>query len=183
MSSRRGEGSVHRRQLFDELYAEQHAALHAFFLARTSDRETALDLLQELFLRAWRNLASLDALPPARRPLWLFSVARNLVVDHYRTRGSREAAYSRFERFTPPAHADAAEDEAIVADQLRLLDAAIWRLPDELRDPLVLHVLGACSSAQIGELLGRPAGTVRYHLAQARQRLAAELQLAHAEDS
>jgi DNA-directed RNA polymerase specialized sigma24 family protein len=41
----------------------------------------------------------------------------------------------------------------------------------------VLQVLGNRTSAEIGELLGRPAGTVRYQIAQARRRLADELQV------
>src|SRR5215204_1724091 len=121
-----------REQCFDELYAAHHAALHAFFLARTSDPDAALDLLQELFLRAWRSLSSIEALPRKRQPFWLYSVARNLVVDHYRARGAREAAQLKLERFSPPDHVAAAEDEVVDAEQLRRLDVAIWRLPDDL---------------------------------------------------
>ena len=164
-----------REQRFDELYAAHHAALHAFFLARTSDPEAALDLLQELFLRAWRSLSSIEALPRERQPFWLYSVARNLVVDHYRARGAREAAQLKLERFAPPDHVAAAEDEVVSAEQLRRLDAAIWRLPDDLRQVLLLQAVGECNSTQIGEMLGQPAGTVRYHLAEARRRLAADL--------
>src|SRR5688572_15382660 len=166
-----------RVQLFDALYDAHRTALHAYLLARCGDPDTAQDLLQELFLRAWRSLGSIGALPPERRQYWLFSVARNLVVDHYRGRGVRDAAQQRLEMDSPPRLADAAESDAIQADQLRRLDAAIWRLPTELREVLVLNVLGERTSADIGELLGRPAGTVRYQLAQARRRLAADLGL------
>jgi RNA polymerase sigma-70 factor (ECF subfamily) len=164
-----------RERRFDELYVDHRDALHAFFLGRTSDPEAALDLLQELFLRAWRSLSSIDALPPERRPFWLYSVARNLVVDHYRARGARDAVQQRLERFSSPEHARAAEAEAVSAERLRRLDAAIWRLPDDERLALVLQLVGDCNSTQIGELLGQPPGTVRYHLAQARRRLSAEL--------
>src|SRR5215207_75453 len=144
-----------RQRRFDELYAEHRAALHAFFLGRTSDAETALDLLQELFLRTWRSMSSLEALPVERRRYWLFSIARNLVVDHYRARGAREAAELKLERFPSPEHAEAAEAEAVTAEQLRRLDAAIWRLPDVLRTVLVLQAVGECNSTEIGELVGQ----------------------------
>src|SRR5262245_22043045 len=88
-----------RERRFDEVYAAHRDALHAFFLGRTGDPETALDLLQELFLRVWRSLSSIDALPPERQPFWMYSVARNLVVDHYRARGVREAAQAKLQRF------------------------------------------------------------------------------------
>src|SRR5688572_12314816 len=155
-----------RVQLFDALYDAHRTALHAYLLGRCGDPEQAQDLLQELFLRAWRNLGSIEALPPERRQYWLFSVARNLVVDHYRGRGARDAAQQRLEMESPTMLADAAESEAIQASQLRRLDAAIWRLPTELREVLVLNVLGDRSSSEIGSLLGRPAGTVRYQLSE-----------------
>jgi RNA polymerase sigma-70 factor (ECF subfamily) len=59
--------------------------------------------------------------------------------------------------------------------ELRLVDEAIRRLPEPLRTVLVLQVLDERTSAEIGELLGRPAGTVRYQISQARKRLAEEL--------
>src|SRR5436189_6313247 len=90
-------------RLFDDLYEEHRVALHAFFLGRTGDPELALDLLQEVFLRAWRSLQTLDALPPERRHHWLYAVARNLVGDVYRARGSGQAAYERLQRLSLPA--------------------------------------------------------------------------------
>ena len=79
--------------LFDALYDEHRRAVHAYFLGKTGDTELALDLVQELFLRVWRSLAILAAVPADRRKYWLFSAARNLVVDQYRARASREAAH------------------------------------------------------------------------------------------
>ena len=60
------------------------------------------------------------------------------------------------------------------------MDLAIRQLPEDLRTVLVLHLLGEATSAQIGELLGRPPGTVRYQLAEARHRLAQDLRLLEA---
>jgi RNA polymerase sigma-70 factor (ECF subfamily) len=161
---------------FDELYAEHHATLHAYFLGRTGDQELALDLLQELFLRAWRSIQSLEALPPERHVYWLYSVARNLVVDAYRRRAAADAAQQRL-RHAPVEFASAPEADAVRNEQTAELDAAIRRLPDDLREVLVLQVVGERTSTQIGEIVGRPAGTVRYQLAQARRLLATELRL------
>jgi RNA polymerase sigma factor (sigma-70 family) len=166
-----------RRQRFDELYVEHHAALHAFFFARTGDVELAQDLLQELFVRAWRSIASVEALPAERRRFWLYSVARNLVVDAYRRRGAGQAAHERLQRLTLPGHVDAAEHLAVEGEAQAELDAAIRALPRDLREVLVLNVLGQNTSAEIGEIVGRPAGTVRYQLAQARRLLADTLRL------
>ncbi len=161
--------------LFDDLYALHRTTLHAYFLGRTGDPELALDLLQELFVRAWRSIQTLEALPAERRHHWLFAIARNLVVDTYRKRGAGQAAHERLQRLAAPEHVEAAERGALEREQLAELHAAIRQLPDDLRVVLVLQVLGERTSGEIGEILGRPAGTVRYQLAQARRRLANEL--------
>lgn len=168
-----------REALFDGLYDDHRQALHAFFLGRTSDPELALDLLQEAFTRAWRSLDTLLPLPSERRRAWLFAVARNLVIDQYRGRAVRTAAHDAL-----VAAADAAEhvadgpEVAVERDQeLQRVDRAIRRLPEHLRTVLVLQVLGERTSAEIGEMLDRPAGTVRYQLSHARKRLAEELRL------
>src|SRR2546423_9866035 len=93
-----------RRQHFDDLYAQHHTALHALFFAKTGDSELALDLLQELFLRVWRSVETIEALPAERRHFWLYSVARNLVVDTYRRRGTAQTAEERLQRLTQVSH-------------------------------------------------------------------------------
>ncbi len=167
-----------REARFDALYEEHRQALHALFLGRTSDPDLALDLLQEAFVRAWRNIDLLLALPLGRQRAWLFTIARNLVVDHYRSRAARGAAHDALiASTTPEDQLSEGPETAIERDhETRLIDAALRRLPDDLRIVLVLQVLGERTSAEIGELIDRPAGTVRYQLTRARKRLAEEIQ-------
>jgi RNA polymerase sigma-70 factor (ECF subfamily) len=171
--------SDERGALFDRLYEQHRQALHAFFLGRTGDPELALDLLQEAFVRAWRNLELLLALPSSRQRAWLFTAARNLVVDQYRSRVARSAAHDALIASTTPDDqlSDGPETTVERDRDLRLVDEAIRRLPDDLRTVLVLQVLGEKTSGEIGELLDRPAGTVRYQLSRARKRLADEIRL------
>ena len=67
-----------REALFDGLYEAHRQSLHAYLLGRTSDAELALDLLQEAFVRAWRNLDAVTVLPEHRQRAWLFATGRNL---------------------------------------------------------------------------------------------------------
>lgn len=166
-------------RVFDALYAAHHQTLHAYFLGRTGDAELALDLLQDTFVRVWRNVANLEDLAPERQRAWVFAVARNLVIDEYRASATRRGAGEALAREAVVAGCTSAPADAAIVqrEQLRALDAAIRRLPWELRTVLVLQVVGERSSAEIGELLARPAGTVRYQLAEARRRLPRELHL------
>ena len=173
-------GRFDRLELFDVIYRANAAAVYDYLVGRTSDVEVARDLLQETCIRLWRGVAELGDLTSQRQRAWLFTVARNLVVDFYRSRASAAAARDALGQQALAAHdaiAPAAETDAISRSELERVDAAIARLPESLRMVLVLQVLGERTSAEIGDLLGRPAGTVRYQLAQARRRLADELQL------
>jgi RNA polymerase sigma-70 factor (ECF subfamily) len=163
--------------VFDGLYTAHSQTLHAYLLGRTADPEQALDLLQDVFVRAWRNLATLEDLPLERQRAWLVAVGRNLAVDHYRAQATRQAASDALARALDASTAAPAEAEVVEREQLARLDAAIWRLPEDLRIVLVLQVVDGRTSTEIGELLDRPAGTVRYQLAQARRRLARDLGL------
>jgi RNA polymerase sigma-70 factor (ECF subfamily) len=166
--------------LFDRLYEAHSRALYAYFLGGVGDRDLAADLLQETFVRVWRHINDLHRIPGERQPFWLFAVARNLLTDHRRRKAPSEcrAAYKEAAAARPPDDPAADPVRALeVKEDARAVDAAVARLPGELRVVLALHLLTGLTSAQIGQLLGRPAGTVRYQIARARRRLAEDLGL------
>lgn len=158
------------QELFDEAYTAHNRAVYAYLLGRTSNDNTAEDLLQEVFLRVWRHIDKLRTISSERRPFWIFSIARNIVTDYYRQR----AVIERSETAMP----DAEVRDPKLPDPYRELEAeessteinvAISNLPDDLRTALVMHAMGEMTSAEIGKILGKPAGTVRYMLSQARR--------------
>ncbi|MBI3971157.1 MAG: RNA polymerase sigma factor [Chloroflexi bacterium] len=164
---------------FSWLYEVHHRAIYAYLFGRTGNRETALDLLQDTFVRVWCNLSQICNVAPHRQRAWIFAVARNLVTDAYRRNAAQAAAYQAFAQHAE-WEVDPRDEPAMrleEEEQLQMLDRAIRRLPEEHRTVLLLQALGGLSSAEIGELLGRPAGTVRYQLARARRQLAATVRL------
>ena len=79
--------SDHEVALMQQLHDEHAAALWHHCLRLTGwDRPRAEDLVQDTLLRAWRHRAVLDNPPTAVRA-WLFTVARNIVIDEWRSRG------------------------------------------------------------------------------------------------
>ena len=72
--------------LMQHLHDEHADALWGYCLRLTNrDRARAEDVVQETLLRAWRHRSVLDKPRPAVRS-WLFTVARNIVIDEWRTR-------------------------------------------------------------------------------------------------
>ncbi len=164
------------REQFDALYEAHLQPVHAYLVARTRDAEVARDLAQETFLRAWRNIAEVGALEPGRQRAWLVAVARNLVIDRGRRVRSERAATERMGRLSEPAAAADPADQAQLARDVAAVDRAIASLPEDQRVLLSLQVMGGLTSAEIGDLLGEPAGTVRYRLNQLRGHLRAALE-------
>lgn len=166
--------------LFGRIFEEHRHAVHAFLLGRTGDREAAADLLQETFLRAWRRLPELRELPAERQRAWIFTVARNLVIDTYRARATRSATEDALRReaaHEPVAGYDDPEARAVLSERVAALDKAIRDLPEQLRTVLTMHTVGGLNSGQISGIVGVPPGTVRYRLSLARRQLAAALGL------
>ena len=154
-----------------QLHDEHAAALWAFCLHLTgNDRPHAEDVAQETLLRAWRNASVLEESRGSVRS-WLFTVARNIVIDEWRTRrSSRE-----FPTDDPPVD-DASVDGTdelllswVVADALSTLSA-------EHRAVLVECYYRGRSVAEAARRLEIPEGTVksRTHYALRALRLARE---------
>jgi RNA polymerase sigma-70 factor, ECF subfamily len=162
---------------FVDLYEQHRRGVHAFLVAKTSDPEAARDLLQETFLRLWRRLDEVVGLDQGRQRAWLFTVARNLVIDRYRSRATRDATVAALARQTRGAQACApdAAQRVELRDQLAMLEQAIAVLPEEQRVILTMTAVAGMTSQQVGQALGLPPGTVRYRLHQARTRLARRL--------
>ena len=144
-------------QLLRALHDEHAAALWRYTLRLCGDRQLAEDIVQETLLRAWRRPAVLDQSETSARA-WLFTVARNLVVDHFRS------ARVRHELGTadPP---DRGIDDGIDAQLDRWLVAdAIERLSVDHRTVIVLAYYRGQSIAQIAETLELAPGTVKSRL-------------------
>lgn len=159
---------------FGRLYEANRTALHAYFVGRTVDRWLAADLMQEVFTRAWQRLPELLDRPSDGQRAWLFTVARNLSIDTFRSARSRaETAAALADE--PAARSPSAATAVVAAERLAIVSEAIGRLPEHQRTVLAMAAAGELTSAEIGSVLGVPAGTVRYRLSEARRTLAAAL--------
>ncbi|OLR93263.1 RNA polymerase sigma factor [Actinokineospora bangkokensis] len=88
--------AVERAAAVAVLYAEHRRSVHRYLRSRVRDDGLADDLASEVFVRALRRRT---AVPPADEALpWLFTIAKNLVVDHYRSaRHRREVTTAAFD--------------------------------------------------------------------------------------
>ncbi len=157
--------------LMQALHDEHAAALWGYCVRLTgNDRARAEDVVQETLLRAWRHSSVLDGSRGSVRA-WLFTVARNIVVDEWRSRRSHPELMVA----DPPE----APDPGDHTDQLLLswvVAEAIGKLSPEHRAVLVECYYRGVSVAEASRRLGVPEGTVksRTHYALRALRLALE---------
>jgi RNA polymerase sigma-70 factor (ECF subfamily) len=157
---------------FDELYAHHRAPVWRYIRRTVKDAAATDDVFQECWSRV---IAYRDSYrPEARFATWLFRIAHNCCMDHWRKSGRREAR----ETADDDAVALAADEPsagplvAALADEARTrLAAALERLPPEQLAAFLLYVEGGLSVAEIGKTTGVNAETAKSRLRYAVARL------------
>ncbi|WP_433545266.1 sigma-70 family RNA polymerase sigma factor [Streptomyces sp. CA-294286] len=135
---------------------EQYGSLLVRYAARLLDGDwhKAEDILQETAARAWKNARYLRPRGEQIRP-WLYTVARNLVIDHLRTRQIRPL------ELMPVEDLDASWDSTESTLTAYALLRALRELTEQQRTVIRLMYYLECSVAQAAEHLGVPPGTVK----------------------
>jgi RNA polymerase sigma-70 factor (ECF subfamily) len=160
---------------FDEIVERHKGAVFRAALAALRNREDAEDVTQETFITAYRKLDTFRGESQLRT--WLSRIAWNRSMDH-RRRG-------RFRSFLHLDEPDAVELPSLDADPERSTLAAsaharvrreIDRLPENLRDTLLLASAGDLDYASIAEMLGVREGTVKSRVFEARAMVRLALQ-------
>jgi RNA polymerase sigma-70 factor (ECF subfamily) len=142
-------------ELMQALHDEHGPALWGYCLRLThGDRAHAEDIVQETLLRAWRNPRVLDQSQGSARG-WLFTVARHLVIDEWRSGRSRVELPAAEPPEVPEGdHTDQLLQSWLVAD-------ALSHLSEDHRAVLVECFYRGRSVADAARRLGIPEGTVK----------------------
>jgi RNA polymerase sigma-70 factor (ECF subfamily) len=174
-----GSGDV---RAFERLYARHKGPTYRYFLRHTGDRAVAEELHQDLWLRIVRTRTSYRA--DARFATWLYTLARNRLVDHWRRRdGALFEPFDESAEGEPEPGAATGADESLdpmlsasSAETGARLVAALAGIPAPQRDAFLLHVEAGLTLAEIASLAGVSAETVKTRLRYAYRRLRAALE-------
>jgi RNA polymerase sigma-70 factor (ECF subfamily) len=151
---------------FEEIYRRYTRPVLGLALRRLGDRGRAEDAVQDAFTAIWRSAGSYD---PERGQggAWLYTVARNAIVD-----GARRRVEPAIE-IPEAASRDRGPDERAEASWLAWrVHSALERLPDHERPVIELAYWGGLSQSEIADRLHIPLGTIKTRTRSALARLA-----------
>jgi RNA polymerase sigma-70 factor (ECF subfamily) len=157
-------------EAFEILYRQQAARIYTLACRMAGSPEEGEDLLQEIFLQAYRKLGSFKG--DAAIGTWLYRLALNHCLDYVRGR------QAKMRKVTGTLDGDQSYQPLARRESLDTridLERALERLPDGCREAFVLHDVEGLEHREVGELLGVAEGTSKSQVFKARAKLRAFL--------
>lgn len=144
-------------QAFGTLYERHVDAVYAFLYRRTQIRATAEDLTSITFMKALESIRSFD---PARGELlaWLYRIARNTLIDHYRKAGEHLASLEHAEHVPAEDTVTRAAEQSIDAAAIR---TALAHLKPIQREVVLLRLWEGLSYKEIAAITGKSEGNCK----------------------
>jgi len=166
---------------FETLYSRHKGGVYRYVLRQCANAGVAEELFQDVWMNVLRARASY--VPTAKFTTWLYRIAYNRLIDHWRTIGQVElvTAGADDEGDDPLASVPAAREgepdvQALARERSERLRAACAALPAMQREAFLLHQEGGLELAAIAELTGAGLETVKSRIRYAVAKLRLELE-------
>ena len=144
---------------FSYLYDNYSGALLSVINGVVSDSELANDVLQEVFIKIWRQIESYDDMK-GRLFTWMLNVARNASIDTVRSKGFQNSQQNR--ELTEAVY-DAGGTTQLQIDQIGLRKV-VHTLKEDYRVLVDLAYFQGFTQDEISKMLGIPLGTIKTRL-------------------
>lgn len=156
-----------QKKIFSAIYDRNVDKVFRFVLLKVSSEDTAKDITSETFARGWKAfLKTFENNPSPRKKsqiknprAFLYRVARNLIVDHYRDKAKTQPVLIEGEGLADPAIS--AEEQAFINTDFNLISKALRQLKDEYQDIILWRYVENMSYSEISKISGIKKSTVR----------------------
>ena len=146
---------------FGEIYDNNINQIYRFIYLKVNSQSIAEDLTSETFLKGWerfKNKSNKINNPRA----FLYQIARNLVVDHYREKGRSQTV--SVDSIPIIDTSNNIEEKAELDSEMEMIKCALGNINDEYREIVVLRHIEDFSISEISEALNKSEGAVRVML-------------------
>ncbi|HEX6580577.1 MAG TPA: sigma-70 family RNA polymerase sigma factor [Actinomycetota bacterium] len=167
------------------LYQRFAGRIYGLGLVMLGNEASAQDLVQDTFVKLWRNADRYDR-SRGKLETWVLLMARSLAIDAIRRRVLEVRTLESVDRPTEADQGPGPDERAVTVDLTDRARRAMSSLPAEQRAALELAYLGGKTSAEISDLEGIPVGTaktrIRAALLRLRDLLASDIESARGGD-
>lgn len=154
------------RTLFETCVSQCADSMYRVAFRLTGSDAKASDLIQETYLNAWKNIATLQN--PARVRSWIFSILRNQYSKLIRQESRVQVSSSDLDEVAETKNRDIANESQEQVDEIQ---TAVNQLDDEFKIPLLLSAIEEMKPSDIAEVLQLPKATVLTRIHRARKKL------------
>jgi len=164
------------KKAFEMIVRKYQQPLLNYVGRMVGERELALDFTQDVFIRAYGSLRSFE--PRYKFSTWLFKIASNLVIDHWRKK--KLPTYSLSGKWGEDGKnltLDVPDDEPALSHKFELaelgqrIESALEKLPGPLRELFVWRHVNELSYEEMAEIKDLPLGTIKNRVFQAKEML------------
>lgn len=149
------------RKIFSQIYDDCIDKIYRFIFFKVNSQEIAQDLCSETFLRGWQSFK--DNKKKIENPqAFLYQIARNLVIDHYRDKGRTQTVSADCVPIIDPG--EDLEEQALSRSDLDTIKSALTGLKDEYQEVVIWHYIDDLSIPEISKILNKSEGAVRVML-------------------
>lgn len=144
-------------QAFARLYDAYVERIARYIYFRVMDESDMEDLVSQVFLKAWENL---DRYKTGSSPFiaWLYTIARNLVIDHYRMKRN---ILPLEEAVAHPSDMEMPDEQAQLRFDLEAMRDGLQSLSADQQQALVLKYIAGLPNESIAKIMNKQEGTVR----------------------
>lgn len=157
---------------FGKLYDLYIKKIYDFVFYKTNHKEIAEDLTSKVFLKALNKIDSFK-IEGGSFQAWLYMIARNTVIDHYRTYKSE----SDIDDFWDISSSENIERDIDMKHKLEKVDEYLKNLKSDQREILIMRIWQGLSYREIAEILGKSEASCKMKTARVLNKLRKEMPL------
>ena len=148
------------RKIFTQIYDDYVDKIYRFIFFKVGSEEIAQDLCSETFLRAWQCFKDNKKIDNPNA--FLYQIARNLVIDHYREKGRTQTISADYVPIIDPSQD--LEGKILQDSDMGMIQSELVNLKPEYQEVIIWHYINDLSVPEIAKMIDKKEGTVRVRI-------------------
>lgn len=154
---------ANQKKIFSKIYDKYIDKIYRFIFLKVNSKEITQDLCSETFLRGWESFKNGNKIQ--NNQAFLYKIARNLVIDHYREKGKTQIVSADYVNITDP-YQDL-EEKAILDSDLDTIKIGLAGLKEDYQNVIIWRYLDDLPMREIAKMMDKSEEATRMLLSRA----------------